>query len=101
MDCDVGESPDSELLQAHSMPATTNSGLGLVRDPATLKVKLRLAMPDGEELSDVDVLIDTGSEPDLCDSNFAQILWKHGVRYGDAGGHLTVVGSGTVQPMAA
>jgi hypothetical protein len=55
-------------------------------------------MPNGEELSDVDVLIDTGSEPDLCDSNFAQTLWKHGVRYGDAGGHLTVVGGGTVQP---
>ena len=74
MDCEAAEAPDSETLQAHSMPATTNSGLGVVRDPATLKVKLRLAMPNGEELSDVDVLIDTGSEPDLCDSNFAQTL---------------------------
>jgi hypothetical protein len=37
---------------------------GLARDPATLRVKLRLAMPNGTELSDVDVLVDTGSEPD-------------------------------------
>jgi hypothetical protein len=42
-DCEAGDAPDSELLQAHSMPATTVSRLGSVRDPATLKVKLRLA----------------------------------------------------------
>ena len=94
MACD----PDDEELQRQETPATTNSGLGLERSPATLRVKLRLAMPNGTELSDIDVLVDTGSEPDLVDSNFARLLWQNGVRYGDAGGHLTVVGGGTIQP---
>jgi hypothetical protein len=88
MACD----PDDEELQRQETPAATNSGLGLERGPATLRVKLRLAMPNGTELSDIDVLVDTGSEPDLVDSKFAQLLWQNGVRYGDAGGHLTVVG---------
>ena len=94
MACD----PDDEELQRQETPATTNSGLGLGRDPATLRMELRLAMPNGTELSDIDVLVDTGSEPDLVDSNFARLLWQNGVRYGDAGGHLTVVGGGTIQP---
>jgi hypothetical protein len=94
MACD----PDDEELQRQETPATTNSGLGLERSPATLRVKLRLAMPNGTELSDIDVLVDTGSEPDLVDSNIARLLWQNGVRYGDAGGHLTVVGGGTIQP---
>ena len=94
MACD----PDDEELQRQETPAATNSGLGLERGPATLRVKLRLAMPNGTELSDIDVLVDTGSEPDLVDSKFAQLLWQNGVRYGDAGGHLTVVGGGTIQP---
>jgi hypothetical protein len=58
-------------------------------------------MPNGTELSDIDVLVDTGSEPDLVDSNFAQLLWRNGVRYGDAGGHLTVVGGGSIQPQGS
>ena len=41
MACD----PDCEELQRQETPATTNSGLGLSKDPATLRVKLRLAMP--------------------------------------------------------
>ena len=61
MACD----PDDEELQRQETPVATNSGLGLGRDPATLRVKLRLAMPNGTELSDIDVLVDTGSEPDL------------------------------------
>jgi len=34
-------------------------------------------MPNGTELSDIDVLVDTGSEPDLVDSKFAQLLWQN------------------------
>jgi hypothetical protein len=97
----VDSDPDCEQRQRQDVPVATNSGLGLERDPATLRVKLRLAMPNGTELSDIDVLVDTGSEPDLVDSNFAQLLWRNGVRYGDAGGHLTVVGGGTIQPVGS
>ena len=97
----VDSDPDCEQWQRQDVPVATNSGLGLERDPATLRVKLRLAMPNGTELSDIDVLVDTGSEPDLVDSNFAQLLWRNGVRYGDGGGHLTVVGGGTIQPQGS